>query len=161
MGSLAISDFGFWIAEFKSRCQFSLCLHREILLAFAVLLHFKAYLHIRACNCKRAIKRSTRLELLDEIDSLLSRNAIQRQLEPSAVENHYIWAHRMIAIDPAFDLRAHGSQGNRFSARNHLQEFDATRGNSGQEYFRRRNRLSRTAILQRPIDHKMLIARRA
>src|SRR5437660_10526652 len=117
MGSLAISDFGFWIAEFKSRCQFSLCLHREILLAFAVLLHFKAYLHIRACNCKRAIEWSTRLELLNQTVRLFSRNALQKQIKARTVENHYIGAHRMLAIDPTFDLRAYGSQRNRISTR--------------------------------------------
>src|SRR5205823_3901082 len=87
------------------------------------------------------------LELLYQTVRLLSRNAIQQQLEPSAIENHYIGAHRMLAIDPAVDLRADGSQGNRFIARNHLQEFHATRSHAGQEYFGRCNRLARTRML--------------
>src|SRR5260370_9595457 len=160
MGRFAISDCGFRIAEFKSRCRIVSLPARRNLRAFAVLLHFKAYFNVRACNCKRAVERSTRLELLDETVSLLSRNAIQKQIESSAVENHYICAHRMLAIDPAFDLRAHGSQGNCLIARNHVKEFHATRGNASQEYFRWRYRLARTAILYRAIDDKILIARR-
>src|SRR5439155_11808186 len=114
--------------------------------------------HIRGRNCDRTVQRSTPLERLDEPRRIVIAHAVELEAQMHRVEHRDIGPHWIATIEPTPDRCTHRAERDVLTARNDLEQFDATRRYAREKQLARRDRLAWASVLLGTVDDEVLIA---
>jgi hypothetical protein len=109
-------------------------------------------------NCDAAIERSPPLESLRELRALSLRHAVKVEAQVNSVEDAQVGSDRVVPVDRALDFDRGRSQQMLLFPGDDLHELDPASGDAGQEELCGSKGLARTAIPDRTVDDKVVIA---
>ena len=118
-----------------------------------------AHLDVWRRDFHRPEDRAASLESLHERRGPRLIGPPQRAVELDGIERRDVRARLLRPIDRTVDLHGDARQRNALLARDDVHQFDAARGNAGQEHLDRRDRFAGATVLDRPVDDEVVIAR--